>query len=294
MTDDFISFEQFLSIDQAIEQVRDSLNIPRELQLTGGSGQGWSTYSTFQRCPRAYYFQVVQPKPKFSSPEALEVGGLLHTFMALYYYPQAPFNTQLPEALFKSLAQIDVNPKSLSEGWRLFQAYVDHYGDNDYLTPIAVERHAQDPKSKNTCRYDLIARIDNPPALGFAEGLYIIEHKTSSQFSENVLDGWSIDGEILGEMALWKVAKLEKVYGPLAGLCVNLIGKQKIPKFERVFINPQQIQTDQHLIDLKHWKKRIEAHKKSGEWPRALAGCISKFGKCEFYNHCRVNPGLGE
>lgn len=281
--------ENFVSLGTALETLQETTYKGLFPKLTGGSGsRGWSSYSTLQRCPRAFELRYERPNFKYpeSSGTARDVGSGMHAFLAIHYWnmmQQQPIVDL--RKVFNDLLRFNIEVKALEEAWRLFVAYINFYGNEEGLTPLGIEVPAIDGKTGNSCRYDLIVDWTRPP-LGFQPGIFIFEHKTASAFSENTLSSWDIDGEILGEVALWEKAGMVRKYGPLQGICINIIGKQKIPKFQRVWISPESVQTEQHLSDLQIWQKMIPKYREAQYWPRALTGCVTRYGRCGYYDYC--------
>jgi intein/homing endonuclease len=175
-----------ISMDKAIEAVFEEYGLPK---LGGASGRGWSWYSTMQKCWHLYRRKFIDGdryKPGIAGP-ALEVGVLLHALLAVYYsqwitegYPLSPL------ALHDGVMKMGALPDRIANAWRLMEAYEIRY-EQDYFRPLAVEEWAADPVTGNSCRYDAIVEVTEPP-LGMSPGVYICEHKC--QVGETlVLDG---------------------------------------------------------------------------------------------------------
>jgi len=290
MTGDIVILDGFRNTGQAIELATKTLNLP---QLAGGSGRGWSRWKLLQQCPYAYYLRYVQKMDlsEFESP-ALAVGSLVHAWLAIHYLGMMSKEfTVTPEQLKNEVEKQNANPAFLYKAWAVFDAYRAHY-EEDYLEPLAVEYPVEDVKTGNTCRYDLIARITNPPEiLAITPGVVLIEHKTASNLSEDVIDGWSIDGEILGEMAFWQRNGLDRKFGKLTGLLVNILVKTKQPQFHRSFVAPISVHTKGHIKNLAYMAELEKTLRKSRRWPQFASACINRYGKCQFYQHC-LNRGL--
>jgi hypothetical protein len=257
-------------------------------RLGGASGDlGWSSFSTFQRCPYLFkrmYIDGQRDKEGRPSP-ALEIGSAFHTFAAVYYQkiitPDYPLT---PELLHEFLIDFGVSMQSLMEAWRIWQGYAIEY-ETDYVVPLAVEYHIVDPKTKESARFDLIAKVEKPLP-GIVAGTYIVEHKSAGRFDDATIDGWRNDGEVLGQIMLWNRLKLNAKFGKLQGVMVNVVGKQKIQKFHRTLVPPQRWQTSQHAKDLQLWQAQRMLSTATGTFPRARANCIGRYGKCSQWTHC--------
>jgi hypothetical protein len=255
-------------------------------RLGGASGRGWSSYQTFMRCPYLFkikYLDGIRGLPAM----ALELGSAFHSFLALHYRWMRDEKWELIPQIFKDeLLAGGVRPQPVLEAWRLYEAYALHY-ENDYIIPLEEEYWAEDPDG-NTCRYDLIARVPegvvNVPA-----GAWIIEHKSAARFTGSFLDGWKNDGEVLGQIMVWKRAGLDKKFGKLQGNIVNIVGKQKIIQFHRTIVPAQRWHVQQHMADLKVWSALQRICEATDTWPRSRANCTTKFGNCDNFENCSDN-----
>jgi hypothetical protein len=275
----------FVACDVALEIIFDNAGLPR---LGGASGdRGWSSMSTFQKCPYLWKRRYLVPRPVGSGPgpKSLELGSILHTYLALYYSQIIDSTYPLsPEECHQRLLDAMVTPEIVEEAWRIYQAYIIYYHHDDFV-PLAVEYHLVDPSTGRSCRYDLIARKDKPSP-GLLPGTYIFDHKTRGRFDASIMTEWRNDGELIGQWELYEKLKLEKRFGPLQGLCANLIGKQKDPKFERAWIRPSDSLLRDHKRSLAIWSAKLDLAKAQGDFPRARANCVTRFGLCDQFEHC--------
>lgn len=272
------------SIEQCIREAYESFGVP---PLGGASTDGWSKLADYQRCPYRYWLLHEQPKVEpeggnVEVPAALELGALFHSMLAMHYSQniKSPlFPT--PYALAERVAALGGNLAIVDEAKRLYAAYYNQYGNpqDEGISTIAVELGAG-IEGIHTCRYDLLAERKDA-------GVWIIEHKTASSETRQVLEGWWLDGEILGEVYAYKLSGLDKVYGPLVGVCVNITFKTKVPKFRRVEVVVTDDLVEAFARDIAWWKGSRSACKSTGVWPRKLQGCISRYDTCTFFDHCR-------
>ena len=167
-------------MDVALEKAFEQFEMAR---LGGASGRGWSSYQKLMACPRQFQLRYII-KVVSEERAALGLGSCWHTFIALYYLnmkalmagdEEGPAPSQMRDALL----EIGADAVLISEAWRLFEYYADHWeGVGDYLEPLAIEHYVQDPRTRRTARYDLIARVtDDGKARGIIPGVYVIEHK---------------------------------------------------------------------------------------------------------------------
>lgn len=124
----------------------------------------------------------------------------------------------------------------------------------------------------------------------------IITHNTASRFTADLLEGWHNDGEVLGQIMIYKQAnfakKLDrngKPYGKLQGTIVNIAGKQQLPKFHRTIVPAQAWHVKQHQEDLQMWHAMQQLYRATGVWPKARNNCVGRYGMCQLFTHCSTN-----
>lgn len=289
----FFSEPTYVNTDEALGTVFAAVGLQR---LGGASGdRGWSSVSTYQKCPHLWSVSYLGRKTARAGvdPVPLQVGSLVHTFLAVHY--QRMITTDYPltaEGVREQCLALQVDPAVVDESWRVFVAYRVYYGaegigtprDHE-IVPLAVEHRIADPKSGRSARFDLVARVPNA-TMSLTAGTWIIEHKTSGRFDDATLDGWRNDGEILGQIELWETLKLDKRFGPLQGVLINILGKQKKPEFHRTVVSPQRWQTRDHRRSMAIWGAEIDRAIATGVFPRARAACITRYGKCRLFDSC--------
>lgn len=270
--------------DEVVSEIFADVGLTR---LGGVStGRGWSSISTFQRCPLAWKLKYVEQKRPWILVESpsLAIGSLIHTFLAVHYMHMIDDKYPLTPQDVYDRVKLKANPTFTAEAWRVFSAYLMFYA-NDGFQPLAVEHDLKDPRTGDSCRYDLIAYF-NDSISGRPSGTYVIEHKSVSAFSTDNLEGWICDGEVIGQIALWKKLGLDLRFGKLQGVLVNLLGKQKDPQFHRTYVAPSAWQVDAHLDDLRRWEGLIQLSLAMGNFPRARQGCLSRYGRCTYFDFC--------
>lgn len=281
----------FPYVDVALQQIFESVGRPR----LGGvsSGSGWSSYRAFQLCPYYWKRRYLDPLPPSfippAEPPARAIGSVIHAFLAVYYTRMIePGYPLTPEDLKQKLL-LKTNPDYVHEGWRVFASYAIYY-QHEEIWPLAVEYDLKDPRTKESCRFDLIAHF--PQAHGDRPaGTFNVEHKSSQRFDDQTLNGWANDGEVLGQMMLWKRLGLDKRFGELKGTIVNILGRQKDPQFHRTYVAAETWQDHQHASDLKKWEAQIHLAVVSGSFARSRANCINRYGKCDLFDHCATVDG---
>lgn len=294
----FFTTPSYRNVDEALGEIFVAAGLER---LGGASGdRGWSSVSTFQRCPHLWAASYHGRRPARSGvdPAPLQIGSLVHTFLAVHYEARILSEYPLtPESVREACLTLRVNPEIIDESWRVFVAYRIFYGAEGVgsphdvqLRPLAVEHRVADPKTGRSARYDLVAEVPEA-TMSLTAGTWIFEHKTSGRFDDATLDGWRNDGEILGQIDLWETLKLEKRFGKLQGVVVNILGKQKKPEFHRTIVSPLRWQTRDHRRSMAIWGAEIDRAVATNVFPRARAHCIGRYGKCPLFDSCSEDKG---
>lgn len=279
----------FLSADAGIRRMFEIAGLP---MLGGMSGpRGWSSISTFQRCRYLWLSKygnapvVDESVPRF---EALEVGTLTHLFVALHYQviidPKYPLTA---DDAVKFLREAMVTPGYIDQAWALFEGYRYEYQDElSWMTPLAVEHLAVDPRDNASCRWDLVFRIDQPYQ-GLLPGVYVANTKTAGRNDLATREQWKNDGQILGEIDLYDRLRFEKLWGPRRGACINLIIKTKAPQYLRTWVNPSKGVLRNYRKDRAVWVAEMELAAATGMYPRSRASCVTQYHTlCELFDHC--------
>jgi hypothetical protein len=266
--------------------------------LGGTSGtEGWSSLSLFQRCPyawaRRYLPDSFPPRTKtmmdLIDQPGMAIGTLVHVLLGVYYMKRIDASYPLtPEQVKLGCDRLSVDPALTNEAWRLFSAYRVYY-KFETLKPVGVEVHLVDKKSRRSCRTDLLC-IETSDQAEHPPGLYVCDHKTAQRFDDTTLMGWYNDGGIIQQADIfatsWEETEGFQKYGPLQGVIVNIIGKQKTPEFYRAYVHPSSFQVEQHRLEAPVWQAQRDLALATGIFPRARNGCITRYGKCSEWEHC--------
>jgi hypothetical protein len=142
-----------------------------------------------------------------------------------------------------------------------------------------------------SCRYDAICRLGKHDPFvgqyGLVEGsVVVMERKSAAWLNEAVKDGWFLDGEVLGQIMLWKSSGMDKVFGPLAAVIVDIVTKQKTPDFLRVVV-PSNLST---VKQMEKWVKVTQAEiamwRATGVFKQNFNACHDRWGRCGLWNDC--------
>lgn len=189
---------------------------------------------------------------------------------------------------------------------RMLASYFDAYRRKDPWLILAVEENLEfwiersvsinlrgadailEPVFGYTARLDLIVEdLETNRTL-------IIEHKTARTLTDDLIDGYQLDQQILGQAWLFTNCVDMAKYAPFGGVIVNITTKHKLPKHQRVDVLPSRYHLGAFQESIIHWNSLEREFEKRG-WPKALGNCAGParyWSRCDFYNVCYGMPEL--
>lgn len=308
-----------ISIDEAVDGIFNQRKWPL---LGGPSGKGWSFFSVAQRCAQLFrklYDTPAEQLTKALPGAPLQIGALFHVLMALYYGAGLGNATVLPDrgglvaesiklpsrrrrftvpptaaddliAVLKELCNSDRPSPRLDvvlEAERLYDAHTNFYGaGREDVTPLGVEVFAAHPQLGYTCRYDMIGAVGENDLVIKTPGVFIFERKSTKWIDEKYLEGWALDGEILGQLMCWKPSGMEATFGPLAGIIIDVVSKARLPECRRVILPATLPAVGQHERWVRYCNSQIHLWRAMGIYPQSYANCWGRYGRCDQFDNC--------
>ena len=300
------------------------LNMPD----VGASRRGSTYYKSLLSCPfeHALLYEV-GCRPEIPA-EPLVAGISYHYILQRYYESIARFQrefetrwrTEHPEDPLGFKKQDDyfwggeleatrtawsaLIPMQNAEGYKdtydTLTRIVDHYFDRvhrlDRWRVLAIEETLEF-YGESTGSFDYTARLDllvEDCNVGGSTGgrMWIVEHKTARYITTDLIDFYDLDLQVLGQVWLVLGCLDLKSLPPFGGVLLNIMSKQKTPKFVRHPVLPHR----DHLLALEYmlgaWVDTRDHYKRNG-WPKAIGHCAGAFrgySKCQFYDLCRHQP----
>ena len=309
--------EDTITIDEATDRIFDVWKWPR---VGGPSGRGWSYWSSAMTCGEYFrrLHETENPPIEVQHDQALQIGALFHTLEALYYggglgnayvLPNrgglvsdlVPMSGRRPRwkvpptaaddlvAALKAMCDEAGLPAPrldiVLEAARCFDVHTNWWDRREDVTPLGVEIFARHPRLNYTCRYDLIARVGNDDPL-IPPGVYVFEKKTTKWIDEMYLEGWGMDGEILGEFLCWEESGMRDIFGPLNGIVMDVVSKGKTVECRRVVLPPRTPLVAKHERLIKLQAARVEEWRAIGWFPQNFASCYRRGGRCSQWSRC--------
>jgi hypothetical protein len=123
-----------------------------------------------------------------------------------------------------------------------------------------------------------------------AEG--IVTHNTTRTITDDLIEGYQLDQQILGQAWLMENCVDLERYAPFGGVEVNITTKHKLPRHERVAVTPSRYHLSEFEESIRHWNS-LEREFEKRNWPKALGNCAGParyWSRCDFYNVCYGMP----
>lgn len=263
----------------------------------GASPSGASYWKRLRRCPREHALVTVARLRKAAPPsEALTLGWTFHHALEAYYRARMQ-SPEVAPALLESAAWDAIRALAHEPGYeelypiveRVLGAYFEAYRHaDDAWRVLAVEETLayQDEGLRYSARLDLVVHDTA------SDRTWIVEHKTSRAITADLLTGYQLDMQIVGQSWLWNACVDASAYPPLAGVLVNIVTKAARPKVERVQVYPSAAHRAAFEDSMRQWAALEGAFRDLG-WPRALGNCTGPtryFGTCDFFDVCHGRP----
>lgn len=218
------------------------LEVVKGAPKEGPSIAGWHKIVDFLRCPQEYKFRHIlgiEPKNK-EDKVALTIGTLCHIGRAHWFGTQFKASIDECQAAITQHVQESggkYKVESEREALRLIAAYVEEWRSKPLPLCRAVEYDiGPAPMAENDPLYAYrTARVDDvsnyPDALN---KLCIGDLKTTSDSISGCINEYRQNGQFILYNMLWRMAKEgQAVFGPIDGIVVDVMTKEKVPKFYR-------------------------------------------------------------
>lgn len=264
---------------------------------------GWILH----QCWEAYYLTIKAHQDKLAFPKRKN-----RPAWEWYFYGAEPEAEKAGLRILELFEKEEGYLDTLATCGRVFQAYCEHYRRSAEWKILAVEETLvmERPVAESfgkplslvdqdgdridydvwrySARLDLVIErwdIGDP-------ALWIVEHKSAKFLSADLLSGYQLDMQILGQVWLVKNTVDLTQYSPFKGVIVNIATKHATPKFERLEVCPSTDHLAEFERSTQQWGLMNEVYKGLGH-PRALgtcAGALRGYSQCAYYDCCHTKP----
>lgn len=291
----------------------DRRSVAEVLGVTNSASPYGSTrYKRIRRCPREHGFvSVLGLRPERSPIEELDVGLIFHYALEKFYKYVRQHQLKLDaqqaprdDAYFHG-AQQDaevaamqfIAPLSGEEGYEetfaevqtMLGHYFHTYRRQDRWRVVAVE----ETLTFRNAAFQYSARLDLVVEDFDRGGLWIVEHKSARAITDDLLQSYELDLQIVGQCWLLHQCVDLAALPPFRGVLVDIMTKsKKYPRLERHPVSPNGFHLDNFARQLVHWREVEQLWEQQG-WPQALGNCSGApryFRQCAYYDICRTRP----
>lgn len=262
----------------------------KNIKVKVPAGTPWIDYSAlslFQRCPRSYYWRMIQHVTPDPEGAALTNGTAYHTAKAVYLQCKmdGADHTEAMATALEAMTPIMLsikNPdkyRNISVAHRTLTNYFNHWKDSHYV-PKAVEIGF----AIDLINFFFVGRSDSFEKITFGD--VVVETKTTTIVGER----WQFRGDpnlqIDGYVAARYITTGEMPFG--AVLDVIPIHDSKLLDPFRILAPRTVKDIEIWMEDLQHWWNLIQQCKASGIFPKHTEMCIPLVGfSCNYRLLCK-------
>ena len=290
------------------------------MEEAGASPSGNSYWKQKRLCPRESALAKIVGLRREGDSEPLTQGLTFHHALEHYYatIQESQRTTKARRGskayCFAGLADAEAaawasvlplaDEPNFEDTWteveRLLAAYFDMYRRFDRWRILAVEdtleyedagkarRGASLGPMRYSCRRDLVVEDYE------RKGTWIIEHKTSRVITEDLVAGYQLDQQTLGQCWLHEefLDEFPAGWPPLRGCLVNITSKHKVPRFERIEVMPSRAHLDAFERSMRAHTQMEALFERLGH-PKFLGNCTGPsryWSKCDYFEICHGDP----
>lgn len=270
-----------------------------------------STLEKLQTCMRSVEYYKIHNKIREGSRAALRYGGGIHAALEARYkdpdYIPGVNDSMCYEALEKYFNE---NPCE-DEGWRNLDTAATalskflqqedlttyrplyHNGkplvEMSFAAPLALFPHPDNPGKKITLVW--MGKIDRVVE-DVSSNPFILDHKTTTILGSTFFDQLNMSDQFPGYM--WALKETTGIEAK--GYIINVICSRMPTKTGKQFEFTQQpfykpwSSVNEWRFNTIHLLQRFFDSYARGYFPRETAWCVSKYGKCPYYDVCELPP----
>ena len=267
----------------------------------------------FKRCPRLYYYTMIEGwQPKKESVH-LTFGKLYHEALHNYDLVRQEGGDH-NDAVYQVVLGLedyakdypDTSEGSKSERAKSFDSllrtvvwYLDKYPKETDPAKTVILSNGK-PACELSFKFELDWSVADQPYLlcghldrvvEFSGDPFVMDHKTTySVPSAYYFDQYQPDNQ----MSLYSIAGQIVIGTPIKGVIIDVAQvKEDFSEFSRGITYRTADQNEEWLKDLRHWTNIMKGSATSGSWPMNDTAC-DKYGGCKFRQICSKSPSVRE
>jgi hypothetical protein len=288
---------------------RRRLGIVADLKDTGASPFGSTYYKRLLACPREFAFHsVIGFVPEVLS-DALSTGWLFHHCLEKHYCCVQAHQQRYPTVVddpgyfwggehegmaqaYQALAPFEGEvgyEKVAGDVRRMLDAYFERYVRRDKWRILAVEETIT-----YQGEFDYSTRLDLLIEDLERGGMWIVETKTARAITQELLDNYQLDLQILGQVWLVKKCVDLTQYPRFQGVKINIATKHAQPQLVRTDVAPSDGHLKAFYDSQVSWSRLRSVMEKLG-WPQSLGHCAGYargYSRCTYFDLCHGQPRM--
>lgn len=297
----------------------------------GASPVGSSFWKGVRLCPRESGLaqRGLRKEGFLRGRVALDVGLIWHHCLEAYYGAVMAYQEAHPltkrELLERDFGRYCITPQVAAEaaawdalepfrkepGYEAFTetisnmliGYFEFYRPRERFKVLAVEETLQYvayPKSSREGKraiyesFEYSTRLDTIVEDLNRGGMWILEHKSATALTDDLMSGYQLDLQVLGQV--WCAERLvAECEGPLPafkGAMINIATKSKRPSFARVEVSPSHDHLRMFEQSVAAQQKTLDLWDNLG-YPKHLGACTGParyFATCPYFDVCLGHP----
>lgn len=267
--------------------------IPAHVPTCDNSGM-----DQFNRCPRLFYLSTRQNLKSTRGGVATSYGTLMHKGLQTWY---KGFDAEATlTAMFEHPYEDPIGDfRTKARALQTMTEYVLHYGEDPQWEILMTETPFTLVDPEDGFRWggkiDLLVRWHNK--------IWVVDHKTTSVFGDTYFDPFFPDTQTAGYIYAASLMHGVKVHGAI----LNVIIGHKVKKSGDLQFQRRAFNYDDWMID-EFKRQSIDGYHDIGAamdlqqkieqaggdpydaWRPRWRSCTEKYGRCTFYENCRLRP----
>lgn len=264
----------------------------------------YTSMSTFQSCPKKYYWRMIRHLTPVTVAPALEFGKAIHLALEIYYifknmgYTVESAMDNAIRAFYEVYEDREgEDRRTLANGEKLLRGYAEVYANEPFkvvgtevgfAVPIDYKNSEGENKS-----FILVGRID--ALVNWNGPLYVLETKSTAQLGYGYFNQFEMNQQMDGYLWGAMLSTGEKVQGVIINTLevwkdVKRVS-EKTKKLEDHYARDPQTRSDFELEEYKNdmgmQVENILDAEKRNRFPRNKQNCYTYNSRCPYWNLCK-------
>lgn len=298
-----IPIGQITSKRRRVEQV---LGLPD----SGPSSRGSTYWRRLLACPREHFLANVLGWVPVDRTDPLEFGLLWHILLERLYEDMRAVQRKTytgdkaPDAAVWDVLRPFGNEIGWEDGYeklsKMLDAYLVRWYEKD-LNEFEIEgiEETLSVSLEDGLGFEWSNRLDLrgiDHSLGDRVRRHV-EHKSTWRMDSEVMIGFTMDLQIIGQVFLMGRAYGNDEEAPYLGCFVNLVSRPagtssraRPPELGRQLAQPGPAELEAWVESMRFWQRWKATLDKIGDYPRNYGACVRRYGRCQFFNLCQFRP----